>query len=64
MAHEQGLLPRNKTPKQAWVERYLLEPIEVYRPTRSHLLKVAGSGPRSADRISAVRQALVFSRLV
>jgi predicted DNA-binding helix-hairpin-helix protein len=53
---EQGLLPRDKTPKQAWAERYLHEPIDVNRATRSHLLKVPGIGSRSADRIIAVRR--------
>jgi len=52
----QGLLPRDKTPKQAWAELHLVEPIEINRATRSHLLKVPGIGPRSADRIIAARR--------
>jgi predicted DNA-binding helix-hairpin-helix protein len=50
------LLPRDKTPKQAWAERHLLEPIEVNRASRATLLKVPGIGPRSADRIIAARR--------
>ena len=53
---EQGLLPRDKTPKQAWAERHLLEPIEVNRASRATLLKVPGIGPRSADRIIEARR--------
>jgi predicted DNA-binding helix-hairpin-helix protein len=53
---EQGLLPRDKTPKQAWAERHLLEPIEVNRASRTTLLKVPGIGPRSADRIIQARR--------
>ncbi len=54
---DQGLLPRDKTPKQAWAERYLHEPIEVNRASRVALLKVPGIGPKSADRIIAARRA-------
>jgi predicted DNA-binding helix-hairpin-helix protein len=53
---EQGLLPRDKTPKQAWAERHLVEPIEVNRASRSSLLKIPGVGPRSADRIIQARR--------
>jgi predicted DNA-binding helix-hairpin-helix protein len=53
---EQGLLPRDRTPKQAWAERHLLEPIEVNRASRATLLKVPGIGPRSADRIVQARR--------
>ena len=53
---EQGLLPRDRTPKQAWAERHLLEPIEINRASRATLLKVPGIGPRSADRIIAARR--------
>jgi len=53
---EQGLLPRDKTPKQAWAERNLHEPVEVNRATRATLLKVPGIGPRSADRIIEARR--------
>jgi predicted DNA-binding helix-hairpin-helix protein len=53
---EQGLLPRDKTPKQAWAESHLHEPIEVNRAPRHVLLKVPGIGPKSADRIIAARR--------
>ncbi|GAB4434910.1 MAG: putative DNA modification/repair radical SAM protein [Chloroflexi bacterium OHK40] len=53
---EQGLLPRDKTPKQAWAERNLHEPIELNRASREQLLRVPGIGPRSADRIIAARR--------
>jgi predicted DNA-binding helix-hairpin-helix protein len=53
---DQGLLPRDKTPKQAWAERHLLEPVEVNRAPRATLLKVPGIGPRSADRIIEARR--------
>jgi len=53
---EQGLLPRDKTPKQAWAERHLSEPVEINRAPRQLLLKVPGIGPRSADRIIAARR--------
>jgi predicted DNA-binding helix-hairpin-helix protein len=51
-----GLLPRDKTPKQAWAERNLHEPIEINLASRSNLLKVPGIGPRSADRILEARR--------
>jgi predicted DNA-binding helix-hairpin-helix protein len=53
---EQGLLPRDKTPKQAWAERHLNEPIEVNRASREQLLRIPGVGPKSADRILAARR--------
>jgi predicted DNA-binding helix-hairpin-helix protein len=53
---EQGLLPRDKTPKQAWAERHLREPIEINRASRATLLKIPGIGPRSADRIIQARR--------
>ncbi|MDZ4717425.1 MAG: radical SAM protein [Roseiflexaceae bacterium] len=53
---EQGLLPRDKTPKQAWAERHLHEPVEINHASRLHLLKVPGIGPKSADRIIAARR--------
>ncbi len=53
---EHGLLPRDKTPKQAWAERHLHEPIEINRAPRHLLLRVPGIGPRSADRIIAARR--------
>jgi predicted DNA-binding helix-hairpin-helix protein len=54
--NDQGLLPRDKTPKQAWAERNLHEPIEINRAPRHVLLKVPGIGPKSADRIIAARR--------
>jgi predicted DNA-binding helix-hairpin-helix protein len=42
---EQGLLPQDKTPKQAWAERHLHEPIEVNSAPRYMLLRVPGIGP-------------------
>jgi predicted DNA-binding helix-hairpin-helix protein len=54
--NEQGLLPRDKTPKQAWAELHLVEPVEINRASRIHLLKVPGIGPRSADRIIEARR--------
>jgi len=53
---DQGLLPRDKTPKQAWAELHLVEPVEVNRASRIHLLKIPGIGPRSADRIIEARR--------
>jgi predicted DNA-binding helix-hairpin-helix protein len=53
---EQGLLPRDKTPKQAWAEHNLHEPIEVNRASRQLLLRVPGIGPKSADKIMAARR--------
>jgi predicted DNA-binding helix-hairpin-helix protein len=53
---EQGLLPRDRTPKQAWAERHLHEPIELNRAPRHMLLKVPGIGPKSADRIIEARR--------
>jgi predicted DNA-binding helix-hairpin-helix protein len=53
---EQGLLPRDKTPKQAWAEGHLHEPIEINRAPRHKLLKIPGIGPRSADRIIEARR--------
>lgn len=53
---DQGLLPRDKTPKQAWAELHLVEPVEINRASRTHLLKIPGIGPRSADRIIEARR--------
>jgi predicted DNA-binding helix-hairpin-helix protein len=53
---EQGLLPRDKTPKQAWAERNLHEPVELNRASREQLLRVPGIGPKSADRIVTARR--------
>jgi len=53
---EHGLLPRDKTPKQAWAERSLVEPIEINRASRERLLRIPGIGPRSADRIIIARR--------
>lgn len=54
---EHGLLPRDKTPKQAWADLHLVEPIEINRAPRHVLLRVPGIGPKSADKIIAVRRA-------
>ncbi|HEU5101503.1 MAG TPA: radical SAM protein [Roseiflexaceae bacterium] len=51
-----GLLPRDKTPKQAWAERNLHEPVELNYAPRQVLLKVPGIGPKSADKIIAARR--------
>ena len=53
---EQGLLPRDRTPKQACAERHLHEPVEVNWASRQQLLRVPGIGPKSADRIIAARR--------
>jgi predicted DNA-binding helix-hairpin-helix protein len=53
---DNGLLPRDKTPKQAWAECHLNEPIEVNQAPRHMLLKVPGIGPKSADKIIAARR--------
>ncbi|HWQ12792.1 MAG TPA: radical SAM protein [Roseiflexaceae bacterium] len=53
---ERGLLPRDKTPKQAWAERHLHEPVEINRAPRHILLRVPGIGPKSADKILAARR--------
>ncbi|PMP87407.1 MAG: radical SAM protein, partial [Roseiflexus castenholzii] len=53
---ERGLLPRTITPKQAWAERHLVEPIDVNVAPRRLLLRIPGIGPRSADRIIAMRR--------
>src|SRR6266511_4063618 len=54
--NDQGLLPRDKTPKQAWAELYLVEPVEINRASRQQLLRIPGIGPKSADRIIAARR--------
>jgi len=51
-----GLLPRDRTPKQAWADLHLHEPIEINRATRQQLLRIPGIGPKSADRILAARR--------
>jgi predicted DNA-binding helix-hairpin-helix protein len=53
---EHGLLPRDKTPKQAWAEHNLHEPVEVNLATCQQLLRVPGIGPKSADKIIAARR--------
>lgn len=52
-----GLLPRDRTPKQAWADLHLHEPVELNRAPRRMLLQVPGIGPKSADRIIAARKA-------
>ncbi|MBX0330256.1 radical SAM protein [Oscillochloris sp. ZM17-4] len=51
-----GLLPRDRTPKQVWAERNLHDPVELNRASRSALLRVPGIGPKSADKIIAARR--------
>jgi predicted DNA-binding helix-hairpin-helix protein len=51
-----GLLPRDKTPKQAWADHNLHEPIEINHASRQQLLRIPGIGPRSADRIIETRR--------
>jgi predicted DNA-binding helix-hairpin-helix protein len=51
-----GLLPLDRTPKRAWADLHLHEPVEVNRASRTDLLRVPGIGPRSADRIIAARR--------
>jgi predicted DNA-binding helix-hairpin-helix protein len=51
-----GLLPRDRTPKQAWAELHLHEPVELNRASREQLLRVPGIGPKSAERILAARR--------
>jgi predicted DNA-binding helix-hairpin-helix protein len=51
-----GLLPRDKTPKQAWADLHLHEPVELNRASRSQLLRIPGIGPKSADKILAARR--------
>jgi predicted DNA-binding helix-hairpin-helix protein len=53
---EAGLLPRDRTPKQAWAELNLHEPLELNRASRAQLLRVPGIGPKSADKIVAARR--------
>lgn len=53
---EHGLLPRDKTPKQAWADQHLHEPIELNRAPRHVLLRIPGIGPKSADKIIAARR--------
>lgn len=60
---DQGLLPRDKTPKQAWAEHNLHEPIEINLASRQDLLKVPGIGPKSADKILAARRETRLSDL-
>jgi predicted DNA-binding helix-hairpin-helix protein len=54
---DDGLLPRDKTPKQVWAERNPHELIEVNQALHHVLLKVPGIGPKSADKIIAARRA-------
>jgi predicted DNA-binding helix-hairpin-helix protein len=50
-----GLLPRDKTPKQAWAERNLHNPIELNTAPREDLLKIPGIGPQIAQKILDLR---------
>jgi predicted DNA-binding helix-hairpin-helix protein len=59
-----GLLPRDKTPKQAWAEHHPdAFPIEVNTAPRPTLLRVPGIGPRAADRIVATRRTTTLREL-
>ena len=52
-----GHLPRDRTPKQAWAERYLVgDPIELNRAPREVLLRVPGLGHRSVERLLQARR--------
>lgn len=52
-----GLLPRDKTPKQAWADLHPeLFPVEINRAARRELLRVPGIGPRAADQLMAARR--------
>lgn len=53
---EHGLLPRNKTPNQAWAEQNLHESVEINRAPRHQLIKIPGIGPKSAERIIAAQR--------
>jgi predicted DNA-binding helix-hairpin-helix protein len=49
------MLPRDKTPKQAWAERNLHNPIELNTAPREDLLKIPGIGPQIAQKILDLR---------
>jgi predicted DNA-binding helix-hairpin-helix protein len=51
-----GRLPLDRTPKKAWAERHLHEPVEINRAELADLLHVPGIGPRSAERILKLRR--------
>lgn len=52
-----GLLPRDRTPKQAWADLHPEQfPIEVNTASRWLLLRIPGIGPRSVDRIIETRR--------
>jgi predicted DNA-binding helix-hairpin-helix protein len=51
-----GLLPRDRTPKEVRAERNLHEPVELNRAPRQQLLRIPGIGPKSADKIMAARR--------
>ncbi len=53
---QQGLLPRDRTPKQAWAERHLHDPIEINCASRQELLRIPGIGPQSVEKIMAARR--------
>jgi predicted DNA-binding helix-hairpin-helix protein len=60
---EAGLLPRDRTPKQAWADRNLHEPVEINLASRQDLLKVPGIGPRSVERIIEARRETTLREL-
>ncbi|MCB0078634.1 MAG: radical SAM protein [Anaerolineales bacterium] len=51
-----GFLPRDRSPKQAWAESHLHEPVEVNRASRAELLRIPGLGHRSVARLLAARR--------
>lgn len=54
---QQGNLPLDRDPKQAWAEAHPdLFPVEVNTATQSLLMRVPGIGPRSAAAIVAARR--------
>lgn len=54
---QQGRLPVEVDPKQAWAGQHLAErPVEVNQASRGELLRVPGIGPRSADAILGARR--------
>lgn len=59
---QQGNLPLDQDPKQAWAEAHPdLFPLEVNRANRQQLLRVPGIGPRSAGRILQIRREQAIS---
>ncbi len=54
---QEGNLPLEQDPKQAWAEKHLLrQPVEINRAGREELLHIPGIGPRGAARILEARR--------